>query len=56
MTKTPGQIAYEEDVRRCPAYHSGSARLPWDKLPKWAQGSWEQQPTPRDYKNLQVTA
>lgn len=39
--KTPGQIAYEEDVLRRPTYDSGLPRKPWDKLANWAQTEWE---------------
>jgi hypothetical protein len=53
-TKTPGQIAYEEDVRRKPGYHprvDGTVRprRTWDELDRVVQQSWELNPTPRDW-------
>lgn len=45
--KTPGQIAYEEDVRRQPTYHDGSPRRPWDQLGDAVQWDWERNPTPK---------
>lgn len=45
--KTPGQIAYEEDVRRCPLYHDGTPRRSWSSLCEVARWSWERNPTPR---------
>lgn len=47
--KTPGQLAYEEDVRRAPTYHTGKARPTWDQLNDAARGSWERNPTPREH-------
>jgi hypothetical protein len=47
--KTAGQIAYETDCERKPLYHDGTARQPWDRLPDYAQWSWNRNPTPRDY-------
>lgn len=35
--KSPGQIAYEEDVRRRPTYDTGEARAGWDKLEEWTR-------------------
>jgi hypothetical protein len=49
--KTAGQLAYEEDVRRCPTYHDGTPRLRWDQLVELTRWSWEIEPTPRDYNN-----
>lgn len=46
---TPGQIAYEEDVRRKPLYHDGTPRKTWAQLPEWAAWGWERCPTPREY-------
>jgi hypothetical protein len=48
-TKTPAQLAYEEDVRRRPTYDNGVPRCTWDQLPDIAQWSWEKNPTPRDW-------
>lgn len=45
--KTPGQIAYEEDVRRRPNYPDGGPRPPWSRLDELTQWSWERNPTPR---------
>lgn len=43
---TPGQAAYEADVRRRPTYHDGSPRRPWSSLDEFARSSWEKYPTP----------
>lgn len=49
--KTPGQVAYEEDVRRKPNYPGGpSRRVTWDQLDYSAKLSWERDPTPREYE------
>lgn len=45
---TPGQLAYEEDLRRCPNYHDGTPRKTWDQL-TFERQSWQRNPTPRDY-------
>lgn len=45
--KTPGQLAYEEDVRLCPTYHDGAPRRRWNEIPWYAQQSWEEHPVPR---------
>lgn len=45
--KTPGRLAYEEDLRRQPAYHDGARRPSWDALDPWAKPTWERNPTPR---------
>lgn len=47
IQKTPGQLAYEEDVRRKPTYDGGLARAAWDKLADHVKESWERNPTPR---------
>ena len=51
---SPGQIAYEEDVRRKPHYHpreDGTVvpRLPWAQLGAMEKWSWEKNPTPRSW-------
>ena len=51
---SPGQIAYEEDVRRRPHYHprvDGTVvpRLPWTQLGAMEKWSWEKNPTPRGW-------
>jgi hypothetical protein len=51
---TPGQTAYEEDVRRKPNYHprvDGTVvpRKTWDELDMVVQRSWELNPTPREW-------
>jgi len=38
---TPGQLAYEADVRRYPTYHNGQPRPSWEALRPWARESWE---------------
>jgi hypothetical protein len=45
--KTPGQLAYEADVRAKPFYDDGKTRPSWDRLGEVAKLSWEQNPTPR---------
>ncbi len=50
MPKTPGQIAYEEDVRRKPLYNNGAPRRHWLDLRAEFRQSWEDDPTPRDWK------
>lgn len=44
--KTPGQLAYEEDVRRKPEYPDGCPRPSWDDIPDYAKKTWEKNPTP----------
>ncbi|AZO29368.1 hypothetical protein [Mesorhizobium sp. M1B.F.Ca.ET.045.04.1.1] len=46
---TAGQLAYEEDCRRCPRYADQSPRKDWRELPDYARASWEKEPTPREY-------
>lgn len=53
---TPGEAAYNEDLRRQPLYHTGEPRLTWAQLDAWAKQSWECNPTPRDYPRATVTA
>jgi hypothetical protein len=47
--KTPGQIAYEQDVALLPTHHNGDAREPWAKLSAIVRESWERDPTPREW-------
>ncbi len=47
---TAGQLAYEEDVRRRPTYHDGAPRRLWAELPPYTQGTWERNPTTREWK------
>jgi hypothetical protein len=54
MTKTPGQIAYEQDVVRQPSYlprvdGTRLPRLPWTELGAIERWSWEKNPTPRKW-------
>lgn len=50
---TPGQLAYEEDLRREPFYPSvpgvyeGRPRRTWDQLSEVERWSWERNPTVR---------
>jgi len=46
---TPGELAYNEDVRRQPTYHTGERRPAWAALETYAKQSWERDPTPRDW-------
>ena len=48
--KSPGQVAYEEDVRRRPTYDDGGKRPAWHQLDNVMQESWDRNPTPRDWK------
>lgn len=41
---TPGQIAYQEDVRRRPTYGDGTPRKSWEELCDVARWSWEREP------------
>ena len=50
-TKTPGQLAYEEDVRRQPTYHKADPRKTWDQLAQWARDQWNNDPRPREFVN-----
>lgn len=45
--KTPGQLAYEEDVRREPKYNDGTPRRTWAQLDELMRDSWERKPTVR---------
>jgi hypothetical protein len=45
--KTPGQLAYETELRARPRYDDGGQRKTWDQLPEIAKWSWERNPTPR---------
>jgi hypothetical protein len=47
--QTPGEIAYNEDVRRRPTYDKGAPRPAWAALETHAKQSWERNPTPRDW-------
>ena len=40
-SKTRGQLAYEEDVRRRPNYQDGGPRRTWDSLPYYIKQNWE---------------
>lgn len=42
-----GQEAYEEDLRRCPTYHTGEARPTWHELHPAFQANWNRNPEPR---------
>lgn len=44
---TPGQSAYEEDVRRRPHYDGGAKRPEWAELSDVARWSWDRDPTQR---------
>lgn len=47
--KTLGQLAYEEDCRRCPTYFGGEKRRPWEKLGEVERLSWERCPEAREW-------
>ena len=40
MDKTQGQLDYEADVLKCPAYHDGMPRKTWAQLGEVEQWSW----------------
>jgi hypothetical protein len=44
---TPGQLAYEADVRARPLYHDGTPRRTWHELGTVERWSWERNPTGR---------
>lgn len=46
-TKSPGQLAYEQDVAAKPTYHDGGKRKTWAQLGEAEKGTWEKNPTPR---------
>lgn len=50
-SKTPGQIAYEQELKIWPNYDHGQPRAPWSRLPDIAKWSWERNPTPRKTQN-----
>ena len=54
--RTPGQIAYEEDCRRRPRYDHGPVRRTWRQLDLTERGTWERNPTPRDYAPCDTAA
>lgn len=45
--KTPGQIAYEQDVALMPTYDDGGVRRSWFEIKASARMSWERKPFPR---------
>jgi hypothetical protein len=47
--QTPGEIAYNEDVRRRPTYDKGAPRPTWAQLDYHAKVSWARNPTPREW-------
>lgn len=47
MSKTPGQIAYEQELEVAPEYWHGAKRKTWWQLSEVARDSWERDPTPR---------
>ncbi len=44
---SPGQIAYEAELKVSPTYADGSPRKTWNQLDAIAKQSWEKNPTPR---------
>lgn len=49
MQKSPGQIAFENDVAMMPTYDDGSARHKWSEIGDMARLSWERNPSPRPH-------
>ncbi|WP_313026819.1 hypothetical protein [Brucella sp.] len=41
MSKTKGQLDYENAVAKRPFYEDGTPRKTWDELPDYAKWSWE---------------
>lgn len=57
MQKTPGQLAYERDLKKIPNYppdcgaaFAGKPRPTWEELKEYARWSWERNPTDRHWK------
>ena len=48
-SKTPGQIAYEQDVANSPNYPDGSPRRTWAQQVDSVKFSWEKNPHPRTH-------
>lgn len=46
MTKTPGQLAYEKDIRERRTYHDGTPRKTWDQLTDIIRDTWERRHRP----------
>jgi len=47
MKKTPGQVAYEAELKVVPTYHDSQQRKSWSQLGEVERWSWERNPTPR---------
>lgn len=45
--KSPGQMAYETELKARPTYHDGTARKTWAHLGEPERGTWDRDPTPR---------
>lgn len=43
-SKTPGQLAYEDDLSRWPTYSDGRERPVWDAADEYLRLSWERAP------------
>ena len=50
---TPGEAAYREDLRRRPYYDDKTLRRSWAQLDDYTKQSWERNPTPREYNQVQ---
>lgn len=44
---SPGQRAYESELRARPVYHDGKPRKTWAQLGDLERSTWERDPTPR---------
>lgn len=44
-----GRAGYDEDVRRLPCHHDGTARRSWEQIDELARESWRRNPAPRDW-------
>lgn len=53
---TPGQQAYEADVKRRPRYHDGTPRKTWAQLSDIAHDSWERVPSADKHGYVSVGA
>lgn len=53
LIKSPGQIAYENDLVDTPTYDDGENRRQWHQLDDITKWSWERNPTPRQTTEVQ---
>lgn len=51
MNKSPGQLAYEQDLIALATYADGTHRRTWDQQIDSVKLSWERKPFPRVHAN-----